>query len=109
MRKISLVITRICLVTALALLTDQAAMANLPLKNQAAIPRAKQLLQASVVAMGGEESLRALRAVKIEGIGHLNLLEQSERPEGPYLITYEQTTDLLDIAGTRLSEAIRSK
>jgi hypothetical protein len=52
--------------------------------------------------MGGEEKLRSLERIQIEGIGHTYYLEQSERPEGPWLVNYNQVTELRDYRQQRL-------
>ncbi|MDQ3744727.1 MAG: MBL fold metallo-hydrolase, partial [Acidobacteriota bacterium] len=57
---------------------------------------ARKLLHAAAEAMGGESALGQIHAVELKSIGFRNLLEQSERPEGPYLVDYQQTDDLRD-------------
>src|SRR5262245_3840334 len=70
---------------------------------------AKSLLQAAVSAMGGEARLRAIRTLKIKGEGHTYLLEQSERPEGPWIVNYEQVAELRDLEGRRLRQDVASR
>ncbi len=70
--------------------------------------KAKDLLQASIQAMGGENRLRALKSLKIKFNGHTNLLEQSERPEGPWIVTYEEITHLRDLENKKFRETSRS-
>lgn len=53
--------------------------------------------------MGGVDTLRAVHSVRMKGIGHANLLEQSERPEGPYLVAYTEFTQLRDLERQRLA------
>jgi len=60
------------------------------------------LVQQAVQAMGGEGTIRAVKTVKIEAMAHLFALEQSERPEGPYLVTYQQTSEVRDHERQRL-------
>ncbi|QSQ24418.1 MBL fold metallo-hydrolase [Pyxidicoccus parkwayensis] len=55
---------------------------------------ARARVQAAAEAMGGEARLRALSSLRIQGIGHWNLLEQSERPTPPWLVMYEQVDEL---------------
>ena len=57
---------------------------------------AAAVLRAAIDAMGGEEVLRAIHRVRLEQHGHTNLLEQSERPEGPWIVQYEQRVVELD-------------
>ncbi|MBV9774434.1 MAG: hypothetical protein JO040_10820 [Gemmatimonadetes bacterium] len=48
-------------------------------------------------AMGGAARFRALRGVRVEGIGHTFYLEQSERFEGPWSVRYEQFSELREL------------
>lgn len=70
---------------------------------------AKRAVEAALTAMGGEARWRALKSVGVEGIGHVNAVEQSERPEGPYIVSYEQTNDLIDLAGARMRRTLESR
>src|ERR1051326_7760255 len=49
---------------------------------------APDLLHSALAAMGGEAKVRGLKAIHFTAVGHRNYLEQSERPEGPYIIEY---------------------
>ena len=62
---------------------------------------ARAIVQASIEAMGGEAALKAVRNVKIDAMAHQYALEQSERPEGPHLVTYQQISEIRDHAGQR--------
>ena len=70
---------------------------------------ARQLIDNALESMGGAEKLRGLKAVRIEAIGHTNLIEQSERPEGPYAISYDQLTEWRDFENTRLRQTAESR
>jgi len=70
---------------------------------------ARGIVAAAIAAMGGEDKLRALKSLRIEGVGHINFLEQSERPEGPWIVGYEQFTELRDLTGGRLQRAVESR
>ena len=70
--------------------------------------KAKEWLQAAVRATGGESKLRTLKNLRFKAVGHTNLLEQSERPEGPWIITYEEITHLRDLENKRLRETTQS-
>jgi hypothetical protein len=69
---------------------------------------ARQLIDSALNAMGGEEKLRAIKSLKIVRQGYLNLIEQSERPEGPYIPALEHTTELWDLSGERYSSETAS-
>ncbi len=71
--------------------------------------KAKDLLRAAAQAMGGEDKLRGLASLKIEGIGHTLALEQSERPEGPWIVFYEQVKELRDLSNRKMRRASESK
>ena len=62
---------------------------------------ARALLSRSIDALGGETALRHLRSLEIESIGHEFFIDQSERPEGPFVTRYVQTLEKRDIAGGR--------
>lgn len=59
--------------------------------------------------MGGEEKVRQLKSLHCKIVGHRNLLEQSERPEGPYIIDYEQTEEWRDLEHGRLRQETHSR
>jgi hypothetical protein len=68
----------------------------------------RELLRRAAEAMGGER-LTSLAAVRLSGIGYSNALEQSERPEGPWLKVFEQFTELRDLRGSRVRRSARSR
>lgn len=68
--------------------------------------KARLWLQAAVDAMGGEQRLRAIKTLSLKGNGHTNLLEQSERPEGPWIVSYEEINELRDLEGRRLRQVV---
>ncbi|WP_338265650.1 hypothetical protein [Corallococcus caeni] len=61
-------------------------------------------VRAAAEAMGGEARLRALTGLRIRGVGHWNLLEQSERPTPPFLVMYEQFDEVSDLRRGRLRQ-----
>nr|HEV7954814.1 hypothetical protein [Candidatus Acidoferrales bacterium] len=63
--------------------------------------RAVELIHQSMDALGGEEKLRAIHAIEFKGIGFRNELEQSERPEGPWMPDFFQSDEIRDFANTR--------
>lgn len=76
-------------------------------RSDAADPRAT--LRQAIDAMGGEARLRQIRVVRIEAIGHRYLLDQSERPAGPWIAYYEQRTELRDVEHQRLRRTSESR
>jgi hypothetical protein len=70
---------------------------------------AKAVLNEAAEALGGIEKLKSIETVHIDGIGHTNLLEQSERPEGPWAVTYQQVNEDRDLQHGRLRQAIQSR
>lgn len=62
----------------------------------AADPAAASLLRQAMAAQGGEQLLRQVRTVAFEASGYRNMLEQSERPEGPYLVEFHEASELHD-------------
>ena len=68
--------------------------------------KAKRRLQSAVEAMGGEPRLRAIKALRLKGDGHTNLLEQSERPEGPWIVSYEEVSELRDLEDQKLRRVV---
>lgn len=62
---------------------------------------ARGLLLESLRQMGGEQKLRALRAVRFQAMGYRNMLEESERPEGPYIVEYDRISESADLEHER--------
>ncbi|HLP31361.1 MAG TPA: hypothetical protein VK150_08370, partial [Geothrix sp.] len=50
---------------------------------------------------GGEARVRAIRGLKLEAICHTPLVEQSDRPEGPYVTAYGEITLWRDVMNGR--------
>jgi hypothetical protein len=71
--------------------------------------RAVELIHQSMDALGGEEKLRAIHSIEIKGIGVANELEQSERPEGPWLPNFIQTDEVRDFAQFRMRTSTQSR
>ena len=57
---------------------------------------AVSLARKALDAMGGEQKFRNLETVRFKAIGQRNMLEQSERPEGPYFVEYEEISEARD-------------
>lgn len=59
-------------------------------------------------AMGGER-LASLATIRLSGLGYTNALEQSERPEGPWIKSFDQFTELRDLRRLRLRRTTQSR
>ena len=59
---------------------------------------AADLLHEGLAAMGGEQKVRALSVLHTQASVVRNLLEQSERPEGPYILENNQVEEWRDLA-----------
>jgi glyoxylase-like metal-dependent hydrolase (beta-lactamase superfamily II) len=64
------------------------------------VPAAERIA-AAITAMGGEARLMNIKSLRLESIGHGYALEQSERPEGPWLTTYSESTEVRDFEHQR--------
>ena len=73
------------------------ALAGVSWPQEPAKQNAEDLLLMAITAMGGEQKLRDLNTMHLKMIGHRNLLEESERPEGPYIVDYQQTDEWRDL------------
>lgn len=62
----------------------------------AADPASSAILGQALAAQGGEALLRGVKTVAFESAGYRNMLEQSERPEGPYLLEFHDLSELHD-------------
>jgi hypothetical protein len=74
-------------------------LAGAPQSPRAESPRA--LVTRAIDALGGETALKGVTSLQIESIGHEYFIDQSERPEGPFVTTYVQTSEKRDVAGGR--------
>jgi hypothetical protein len=77
-------LNRLCLLATATLFCASAAHAN--------DPKASSLLHEAIEAQGGEAALRAIRTLQWQSKGYRNALEQSERPEGPYVTEFTSVT-----------------
>jgi hypothetical protein len=96
---------------ALLLLLAISAAAQKPTRPPAAFAHAHavELIHRSMDALGGEEKLRAIHAIEFKGIGFRNELEQSERPEGPWLPDFFQSDEIRDFAQIRYRTVRQSR
>lgn len=74
----------------------------------AADPAAVALLRQALDAQGGEAALGSIRTLRVVTDGYRNMLEQSERPEGPYIVEFQRTTVEHDVAGNRWRRRVES-
>lgn len=74
----------------------------------AAGPAASSVLRAAIDAQGGEAALRAIRTLRVVTDGYRNMLEQSERPEGPFIVEFQRTTVEHDAANHRWRRRVES-
>jgi hypothetical protein len=68
----------------------------------AADESAEAIVRSSATAMGGEALLRSIRTVEFYGVGERQMVEQSERPTGPYLLDHFALHEIEDLDGRRL-------
>lgn len=80
-----------CLVAVLAAAAPQA---STPDPAHTAVARA-------IDALGGKAALESIASLDIESIGHEYFIDQSERPEGPFIVAYVSTSEKRDVAGAR--------
>jgi hypothetical protein len=62
---------------------------------------ARLLLARAMEAMGGEAALASITSLQLESIGHDYFIDQSERPEGPFVVRYLSTLEKRDVVGGR--------
>src|SRR3954464_13676713 len=62
---------------------------------------ARAVVARSIEALGGEPALKRIATLQIDAIGHDFFIDQSERPEGPFIVTYVQTSEKRDVAAGR--------
>jgi hypothetical protein len=62
---------------------------------------AHDVLAKSLAAMGGEVKLRSIRTISYMAVGERSMVEQSERPTGPYFVDHFHETEVRDITNDR--------
>ncbi|HXI31737.1 MAG TPA: MBL fold metallo-hydrolase [Vicinamibacterales bacterium] len=70
---------------------------------------ARARVQRAAAALGGEAKLRALAQVSLGGISVLYQREQSERPEGPWLPTFTEFSDVRDVTTSIVQRTSRTR
>ena len=74
----------------------------------AQVNSASALLHQALDAQGGEQLLRSIHTVQWTASGYRNELEQSERPEGPYITDFVSIREVDDYAGSRSFRSIET-
>jgi hypothetical protein len=72
-------------------------------------PESDRASACAIDAQGGEQKLRALQNVQFDARGYRNMLEQSERPEGPYITEFDSIFEIHDQAKHRLFHRLGHK
>jgi glyoxylase-like metal-dependent hydrolase (beta-lactamase superfamily II) len=62
---------------------------------------ARAIVTRAIDALGGEAALKSVTSLQIDAIGHDYFIDQSERPEGPFIVRYVQTSEKRDVSGAR--------
>src|SRR5580698_8967312 len=74
----------------------------LPLPAQAAQSRARTIVNAAFEAMGGRKRLVGIHTVSDTAVGTRAMVEQSERPTGPYFVDHFRAAESLDLERVRV-------
>lgn len=68
----------------------------------AADSRARDVVAAAIAAQGGEAKLKAIQNVQFDAMSIRYEVEQSERPEGPYIVEYHTMSEIHDQRNHRI-------
>jgi len=71
--------------------------------------RAITLLHGAADALGGEPALRSSSSIEISGVSVWRQREQSERPEGPYVLTFYDFTDVRNFGADAIRRTARTR
>ena len=71
-------------------------------------PEALRMIASALDAMGGAGRIGAIKTIHLEAKGRRNALEQSERPEGPWIPEYQTVVEDRDVANGRLARTTAS-
>jgi hypothetical protein len=58
---------------------------------------AARIVSRAIDAIGGQAALTGIKTLQIDAIGHEYYIEQSERPEGPFIVGYLSTSEKRDV------------
>jgi len=64
-----------------------------------AAPSAQAIVARGLAAMGGRAKLAALRSIDYVAVGERQMVEQSERPSGPYFLDWYRMHETRDLVG----------
>jgi glyoxylase-like metal-dependent hydrolase (beta-lactamase superfamily II) len=81
--------------------------AALGLHWQAPADHTLTLLHQAADALGGEATLRSLKAIEMSGVSVWHQREQSERPEGPWVLTFNDFTDVRNLDADAVRRTVR--
>lgn len=95
---------RLIVASALVALATSFAFAQRP-----APDRARAWLHEAADAVGGESRLRAISASELSGLSVWQQREQSERPEGPWVETFNDFTDLRNFDANAIRRTTRAR
>lgn len=70
---------------------------------------ARALVLKMIDGMGGAERLKGIRSIRTKSVGYYHHMEQSERPEGPWIVNYTQVNELRDFERARLRHEEQSR
>jgi hypothetical protein len=73
-----------------------------------ATPSPADLLHEGLAAMGGEQKIRGLGTIHFEASVIRSMLEQSERPEGPYILENNQVVEWRDFAHNNWKRTVKA-
>lgn len=62
---------------------------------------ARSVIESALEALGGRAAIESIASLEIESIGHEYYIDQSERPEGPFVTSYVSVKERRDVAGGR--------
>jgi hypothetical protein len=78
-------------------------------RSEASRPAARQLVDRAMTALGGEARLRAISVVRLKAMRTRNALEQSIRPDGPYIDTVDDLVETRRFDRPALRDDLRSR
>jgi hypothetical protein len=73
----------------------------IPTCTYGADPKSTALLHQAIEAQGGEQKLRSIKSIQWDAFGYRNEIEESERPEGPYVTEFNTISEAHDFSGNR--------
>ena len=108
-RKSLKLVLRLCLALVAISFAMEFSFARAGTAQDTSSAKGRGYVRAALNSMGSEEKLRALETVRFRAVGHRNLLEQSERPEGPYIVEYDEISEERDFTTNSLRQKISGK